>query len=114
MHLALASVIQRFDMELYDPSYTLELKQTLTIKPNHFYIKASARPGKTYATGMGPAPAPPATKSTLERQAEAAGEVVRKRLYVAYGSNTGSCESFAQRIASVAQTRGIRSGYSII
>jgi len=103
--LALASVVQRFDMVLYDPSYTLEIKQTLTIKPKNFHIKAAARAGKSYSTSA---------ITTQDHSTLAVGvtpDVIKddaKHLYVAYGSNTGSCESFAQRIASAAQFKGKR------
>ncbi|KAI0805975.1 cytochrome P450 [Irpex lacteus] len=41
--ICLAMLLQKFDFALADPSYTLELKQTLTIKPKHFYIHAIPR-----------------------------------------------------------------------
>ena len=41
--LVYASIVQKFDLEMVDPSYTLELHQSLTIKPKNFYIRASLR-----------------------------------------------------------------------
>ncbi|KAI0942125.1 hypothetical protein AcV7_002644 [Taiwanofungus camphoratus] len=38
--IVLASVFQKFDLEIDDPSYELEVKQTLTIKPEDLYIHA--------------------------------------------------------------------------
>jgi cytochrome P450/NADPH-cytochrome P450 reductase len=103
MHLVLASVVQRFDMVLHDPSYSLELKQTLTIKPKNFYIKAAVRPGKRYAFGAAPSPDYSLSAPLVDAQS---GKEGLKRLYVCYGSNTGSCESFAQRVASAAISKG--------
>ncbi|CDO70377.1 hypothetical protein BN946_scf184999.g17 [Trametes cinnabarina] len=42
-HIALATAMQKFDIVMHDPSYNLELKQSLTIKPKGFYIHAIPR-----------------------------------------------------------------------
>ncbi|KAJ7636254.1 bifunctional P-450/NADPH-P450 reductase [Roridomyces roridus] len=103
--LVLATVFQKFDVSLADPSYTLQIKQTLTIKPKGFFIHARPRTGKAvfYAT--------PA--STLRRGAEDSSQVTStpqqqkgKPLYVFYGSNTGTSEAFAQRVANAAPSHG--------
>lgn len=41
--LALAMILQKFDLQLADPSYKLEIVQTLTIKPTNFFIHAVPR-----------------------------------------------------------------------
>ncbi|KAH7346150.1 P450 family fatty acid hydroxylase [Rhexocercosporidium sp. MPI-PUGE-AT-0058] len=41
--LTTAMLLQSFDFRLNDPSYTLQIKQTLTIKPKNFFIHASLR-----------------------------------------------------------------------
>jgi cytochrome P450/NADPH-cytochrome P450 reductase len=107
----MASVIQKFDLELVDPSYTLEIKQTLTIKPLGLRIRAtpresawslSASPSSTLiqsrSESLGPRLEPP----KLTASATASGP----RLYVLYGSNTGTSEAFAQRIATDAPSYG--------
>ncbi|KAF7351739.1 Fatty acid hydroxylase [Mycena sanguinolenta] len=81
--LVMASVIQKFDLSLVDPSYTLQIKQTLTVKPKGLYIHAAPRAG-----GGGAATGVP--------------------FYVLYGSNTGTSEAFAQRIANEAPSYGFR------
>ncbi len=48
----LATIIQRFDIVMEDPSYTLQLKQTLTIKPLNFRIHAIPRTGKPKLLAM--------------------------------------------------------------
>ena len=39
MLINIALVLQRFQLELANPNYELELKSTLTIKPYHFFMK---------------------------------------------------------------------------
>ena len=42
----MASVVQKFDLELADPGYNLEIKQALTVKPDEgFKIRARVREG---------------------------------------------------------------------
>lgn len=110
--IALALIIQRFDFVLDDPSYELELKQSLTIKPAHFYVHAIPRSGKPQLL------ATPSTTNFLGHSQEnkhdaaaglpsAPGTEAKQPLYVLYGSNTGTSESFAQRIANVAASYGM-------
>lgn len=47
MLINIALVLQRFQLELADPSYELQLKSTLTIKPTNFKLKVRRRPGKS-------------------------------------------------------------------
>jgi cytochrome P450/NADPH-cytochrome P450 reductase len=110
MHLALPSIIQKFDLHLADPSaYSLTFNFTLTIK-SIINIRAVPRKGRHVIH--------PVASSALRRAREgltpAAKAAVpdaaggRQPLYVLYGSNTGSCESFSQRIANAAPTYGAR------
>ena len=39
----LVTIFQRFDLVMHDPTYELELKQTLTIKPHNFFVHALPR-----------------------------------------------------------------------
>jgi cytochrome P450 / NADPH-cytochrome P450 reductase len=41
--LVMALLLQRFDIALHDPSYNLQIKESLTIKPDNFYITAKKR-----------------------------------------------------------------------
>ncbi|KAF7333412.1 Fatty acid hydroxylase [Mycena venus] len=106
--LVMASIIQRFDLSLDDPSYTLRIKETLTIKPADLRIRASPRntgvhlyasPSSTLMTNRDTAPA-----SKVEAPQAQAG----LPFYVLYGSNTGTSEAFAQRVASEAPSYGFR------
>lgn len=110
--IALAMIIQRFDFVLDDPSYELDIKQSLTIKPKNFYVHAIRRSG---------APQLLATPSRTRFPAHAHEEVSlvtapqpstvavsggKHPLYVLYGSNTGTSESFGQRITNAAASYG--------
>ena len=45
MIAATALILQRFQVEMTDPSYDLQLKSTLTVKPDNFKFKVRRRPG---------------------------------------------------------------------
>lgn len=102
--LVLSMILQRFDLTMADPGYKLEVAETLTLKPHGFRIHARRRgevaprprsavptaPQRSLAVKAGDGPAPEATTPLL----------------VLYGSNTGSCEAFAGRIAGEAAGQG--------
>ncbi|KAI8986145.1 cytochrome P450 [Trametes punicea] len=44
--IALVTIFQHFDLVMADPKYELELKQTLSIKPKNFFIRALPRKDK--------------------------------------------------------------------
>jgi cytochrome P450/NADPH-cytochrome P450 reductase len=108
MQLVLASVLQKFDLSLVDPSYNLELKQSLTIKPKDFHIYASpriAKPRHHYnPTALGPARG--SSNVTPKLSSVNVPTDQTQPLYVLYGSNTGTSEAFAQRIACDALSYG--------
>lgn len=106
VQLCLATLFRHFDFTMEDVSYNLRLKQALAIKPKDFRFFARRREGVTVF-----APPAPARKTTIERkreEQETEAEQKRSVLRVYYGSNTGSCEAFAQRIASGAAGHGFR------
>ena len=101
--MALATLFQKFDFIAGDPSYVLQLKQTITLKPKDFTFYAIPRkdaPSFSAAVSQ-PSAGPAPGKAVINNAAEGG-----KPLYVFYGSNTGSCESFAQDVASSAVSRG--------
>lgn len=106
--LALAMILQRFDLTEGDPGYQLEIAETLTLKPHGFRIRARRRseaPVHPRSTVPGAPQRPLTAASTAApRPGEAAVP-----LLVLYGSNSGSCEAFAKRIAGEAEARGYRS-----
>ncbi|KAL0941300.1 bifunctional p-450:NADPH-p450 reductase [Colletotrichum truncatum] len=120
MLLALAVLFQNFNFVAHNPNYDLKIAQTLTIKPKDFYIRAILREGLTpsllearlagsiVATGAG------AKAATSDAQVKKApkdtcgsnGASKNSKLAVFYGSNAGTCEFMAQRLASDAASHG--------
>ncbi|CAE6460910.1 unnamed protein product [Rhizoctonia solani] len=104
--IAIATLFQKFDFKPHDESYTLQLKQTLTLKPKDFTFHAIPRRGA-------PSFSVAAASSQATNGPTPGKEVVGSKskgipMYVFYGSNTGSCEGFAQNIASEATGKGFR------
>jgi cytochrome P450/NADPH-cytochrome P450 reductase len=102
--LVVAMILQRFDIVAADPGYVLEIAETLTLKPHDFRLRARRR---------GPAPARPrsAVPTAPPRKLAAPAPVAiapkdATPLLVLYGSNTGSCEAFAGRLAAEAGGHG--------
>ncbi|KAF7294065.1 Fatty acid hydroxylase [Mycena kentingensis (nom. inval.)] len=122
--LIISSVIQKFDLSLADPSYTLHLKQTLTVKPKDLFIRAALRSDKQptlYATpssalmsGRDVKPLAQGLPGTGVPGRSGGAGTSGKPIYVLYGSNTGTSESFAQRIANAAPSYGFRSSFGTL
>jgi cytochrome P450/NADPH-cytochrome P450 reductase len=97
--LFLAMLLQRFEVTAADPDYQLSIKQTLTMNPDGLFVHLRRRPTTI-------APAEPAARRRGApgpvEPATANGVPVR----VLYGSNAGTSEAFAQRIAGDARARG--------
>ncbi|ELU42337.1 fatty acid hydroxylase, putative [Rhizoctonia solani AG-1 IA] len=97
---ALATLFQKFDFVPVDPAYKLQIKQTITLKPQGFKFRAIPRKGTPSFSDI--------TQSQISASVPAPPTVVNGGvekgipLYVLYGSNSGSCEGFAQTIASKA------------
>ena len=105
--LALAMILQNFNLRFDDPSYQLHIKQTLTIKPADFFIKASLRDGidpvyleKQLFSGTSVA----STKS--KQQGKQQSDVTGKPMSIFYGSNSGTCEGLSQTLAGAAASHG--------
>lgn len=94
--LVLAMVLQRFDLE-EDPTYRLQVKETLTLKPEGLTMRVHTR--KTVAR---PVPAPVAATPVAAAPVASHGTP----LLVLFGSNTGASESFARSLGAEAAARG--------
>ena len=115
-------ILQKFELIEDNPQYSLKIKETLTLKPDGFYVRAKPRkaPAPHVPSTIPPpsthASAPVAHPAEVAHQAEAAhkgGEVTHQvtkgksnGLLVLYGSNSGSSEAFAQRLHADAIVRG--------
>ena len=104
--LTMALLLQNFNLRMDDPSYQLQIKQTLTIKPDNFFMRATLRDGidpiklekKMYA-GVEP------EKEAKPRAAAVSGEP-QKPMTILYGSNSGTCAGLSQTLASSAAVHG--------
>lgn len=111
--LVMAMLLQNFNFVLDDPNYNLAYKQTLTIKPLGFYMRAILRDGLTPTTLerrlAGHAPEEK-TASQPSQQATASSDMVGqgKPITILYGSNSGTCETMAHRIAADAPQHGFQ------
>jgi len=103
--LAIGMILQRF--KLIDVNrYQMHLKETLTIKPDGFKIKVRPRTDKERGTHAG------AAMATAAGSSAAAAPRARTRpghntpLLVLYGSNLGTAEELATRVADLAEVNG--------
>jgi len=102
--LVVAMMLQRFDLVLDDPSYQLEIAETLTIKPHGLNVRAKARGTGDFS--MKSSVTTVATRALVKEPDAVALSSDATKLLVLYGSNTGSCEMFARRVAGDAARQG--------
>ena len=105
--LVLGMLLQRFEFVDY-LNYELKVKEGLTIKPEGLLIKIKQRPGRT--TGIAPIAitTPPANGQAAEPKArpQRTGEGHNTPLMILFGSNLGTAEGIASRIAQDGSDRG--------
>lgn len=109
--LVMAILLQNFNFMMDDPNYTLQIKQTLTIKPKNFFMRAILRDGLTATTleqrlAGRSGPVPGVSGGDVRPGAVSKAKARGKPMSIFYGSNTGTCESLAQRLASDAVAHG--------
>ncbi|KAH8646639.1 fatty acid hydroxylase [Xylariales sp. PMI_506] len=113
--LAVALIMQNFDVQLEDPNYEVRLVQSLTIKPKDMYMRATLRPGisatalqqRLNNSSSGDSVALKQSSGAGTTAADKAGEGAGAGVTILYGSNTGTSQVLAQRLASQATQRGI-------
>ena len=111
--LCVVMLLQNFDFTMDDPSYQLEIKQTLTIKPKDFFMRASLRRGHVIAQDASRSPSPaPSARQKDSKPPEADSNAAVIDIY--YGSNTGTCESMANSLASSAAAHGYKAHVDIL
>ncbi|KAJ5530795.1 NADPH-cytochrome p450 reductase FAD-binding alpha-helical domain-3 [Penicillium freii] len=109
--LVVASVLQTFDLVAEDPNYKLRVKETLTIKPDGFRVRATLRHGRSatalsqlnMSAGATSSPGSSAHPAGNKNAQDAAGG---QSISFFYGSNSGTCKALAHRLASTMMTRG--------
>ena len=108
--LTTATLLQTFRFTKANPSYTLQIKSSLTVKPHDFYMKAHVRDPEflDHAGGL----AGEKTAKSHAKKASAAEANVdtskMKPLHILFGSNTGTCEAIAQNLAGAATGHGFK------
>ncbi|KAH7318103.1 cytochrome P450 [Stachybotrys elegans] len=107
--LVMAMLLQNFDFEL-EGGYQFDIHQTITIKPKGLRMKARLRDGLTPTqlerrlAGLSPGQTAAVPGKTVAPAA--AGGADGEPLTILYGSNSGTCEALAQRIATDATSHG--------
>lgn len=98
--LFLAKLLQRFEVTPADPGYELQIHHTLTMKPEGLFIQVRRR-DVTIAAGP-----QAAVERARQAEAPATAEPNGVPVRVLYGSNAGTSQDLAQRIANDAGRRG--------
>jgi cytochrome P450/NADPH-cytochrome P450 reductase len=101
--LALGMILQRFKLIDVD-RYQLHQKETLTVKPEGFKIKVRPRSETERGAYAGAAPAVASTGATTPQTRTRPGH--NTPLLVLYGSNLGTAEELATRVADLADLNG--------
>lgn len=109
--LAMALLFQNFNFTQTDPNYELQIKQNLTIKPDNFFFNCTLRHGMTPTDLEGQLAGKGVTTSIASHiKAPAASKGAKasngKPMAIYYGSNSGTCEALANRLASDAAGHG--------
>ncbi len=104
--LALGMILQRFRL-IDHQRYQMHLKETLTMKPEGFKIKVRPRADRERGAYGGPAVAATSAGTTAPRATARPGH--NTPLLVLYGSNLGTAEELATRVADLAEVNGFAS-----
>ncbi|MCW5702789.1 MAG: bifunctional cytochrome P450/NADPH--P450 reductase [Bradyrhizobium sp.] len=103
--LAIGMILQRF--KLMDPHrYQMHLKEALTVKPDGFKIKVRPRTDADRGAFSGVKPAAAASGAAAPRTPARARPGHNTPLLVLYGSNLGTAEEMATRVADLAEVNG--------
>ncbi|OAF03517.1 NADPH--cytochrome reductase [Bradyrhizobium centrolobii] len=104
--LALGMILQRFRL-IDHQRYQMHLKETLTIKPEGFKIKVRPRADRERGGYGGPVAATTSAGTAAPRATTRPGH--NTPLLVLYGSNLGTAEELAARVADLAEVNGFAS-----
>ncbi|NMV40019.1 bifunctional cytochrome P450/NADPH--P450 reductase [Ralstonia insidiosa] len=99
--LALAVILQRF--ALSDPhDYAFHIKETLTLKPDGFRLRARLRNARERLLVSVPSQANAAADADTQTTLAGGGEP----MHVLYGGSLGTCQDIAEQIAATASRAG--------
>ena len=105
MLLVVAMLLQSFNFEMENLSYDLRIKQSLSIKPDGFHMKATLRRGldaAKLASFLNSGSGLSSDSSQIlkgENQPNTDLRSHMKPMHIFFGSNTGTCEALARRLA---------------
>lgn len=99
--LVLGMILQRFEL-IDHAQYQLKIKETLTLKPDDFWIKVRPRQNRTVVS---PTPKPEPKVAEVSPAPALAGHH-NTPLLVLYGSNLGTAEGLAHHIGDDGTTQG--------
>ncbi len=103
--LVLAMVVQRFDL-VADPGYELDVRESITIKPQGLLITLKPRQGLTPGSARPVSAGTPTATATEPAAAAPVPDGHGTPLLVLFGSNLGAAEDIARRIARDGADRG--------
>lgn len=108
--LTVAMLLQTSRFSKANPSYSLLIKTTLTIRPQEFYIKAHLRdPDFLHHAGLVSREHVAGDKKPSKSQKESQGKNSDLQpVRILFGSNTETCEAVAQAIADSAPGNGFK------
>ncbi|KAH7039871.1 cytochrome P450 [Microdochium trichocladiopsis] len=116
--LIIAMILQNFDLFHFDPSQPVGIKQTLTLKPDKFFMRAIPRDGLNATDiqarlngnvdGVSSRKSSDADSGVSGLNDKASVTQTGQPMTILYGSNSGTCENLAQRLASDAASHGFR------
>lgn len=96
----MAIIVQNFSFALVDKNYKLKIKETLTMKPENLTVYATPRPGREqFNMSLSPNAFCPDIP-TQDFVGTGSRSSIFRHATVVYGSNTGTCEALARRIAA--------------
>jgi cytochrome P450 / NADPH-cytochrome P450 reductase len=112
--LSTAMLLQNFNFRFNDPSYQLQIKQTLTLKPKDFFMYATLRDNidsvhleKMLHLDIS-AESKLSDKDKRIAKTQVSNAAPKTPMTILYGSNSGTCEALAQSLARVAGARGFK------
>lgn len=99
-------ILRNFDLSKGDPNYKLKVNHLLTIKPANFKVHVSLRNGKRPTDFLKslktiPEPIPKPIVDPMRIKPSLLGPIT-----ILFGSDTGTCEAVAQKIAVDAGAKG--------
>jgi len=108
--LVTALVLQNFDINFVDPGYRMLIQQNLTVKPKDLHVKIRLRPGLNPTTlaqrlqsgQAAPVTAPTTDGTNFKFQASPSSQ---PGLQILFGSNSGTCQALASKLASTAAVK---------